>query len=277
MPTAPDPIDHGTPAAPAARQLLIDLAVMIVIGLVLALIGPFGTFAAPFAVRLVYWLGLSLGGYLCYRPIAGFVARLGPRLDLPDPPLWIAGCLIGTVPMTAIVWIVSQYPGPWRAPTLNGALVTYGSVLVIGAAVMALFYFINRGRMERATQGAGAPIAPADAPEMTVPEAAPARPRFLDRLPPRLGADLVALEMEDHYVRAHTRMGSDLILMRMRDAVAELDGVAGAQVHRSWWVARDAIERVTREGRAVRLHLAGGIEAPVSRAQAPVLEAAGWW
>ena len=31
--------------------------------------------------------------------------------------------------------------------------------------------------------------------------------RFLDRLPPRLGRDLLCLQMEDHYVRAHTARG----------------------------------------------------------------------
>jgi DNA-binding LytR/AlgR family response regulator len=82
--------------------------------------------------------------------------------------------------------------------------------------------------------------------------------------------------MEDHYVRVHTPHGSALLLMRMRDAVAELDGLPGALVHRSWWVAQGAVQGVRREGRNVRLQLAGGIEAPVARAQIAPLEAAGW-
>ena len=61
--------------------------------------------------------------------------------------------------------------------------------------------------------------------------------------------------MEDHYVRAHTMLGSDLVLLRLRDAIAELDGIEGAQVHRSWWVARDVVEGVEREGRKLRLLL----------------------
>jgi DNA-binding LytR/AlgR family response regulator len=58
--------------------------------------------------------------------------------------------------------------------------------------------------------------------------------------------------------------------------VAELDGVEGAQVHRSWWVARDAVEDVKREERNVRLVLPGGLEAPVSRARVAELKDAGW-
>ena len=83
--------------------------------------------------------------------------------------------------------------------------------------------------------------------------------------------------MEDHYVRAHTAMGSDLILMRMRDAVSELDGLEGEQVHRSWWVARGAVEDVKRGGRNIRLVLSGGLEAPVSRANVAPLKAGGWF
>ncbi|WP_269747113.1 LytTR family DNA-binding domain-containing protein [Elstera litoralis] len=38
---------------------------------------------------------------------------------------------------------------------------------------------------------------------------------------------MLCLEMEDHYLRAHTDQGNALILMRLRDAVAELRSVAG--------------------------------------------------
>jgi DNA-binding LytR/AlgR family response regulator len=87
---------------------------------------------------------------------------------------------------------------------------------------------------------------------------------------------LIALEMEDHYVRAHTMLGSDLILMRMRDAIAELAGVPGMQVHRSWWVAQAAVAAVERDGRNVRLELANGLRAPVSRERVAALREAGW-
>ena len=119
------------------------------------------------------------------------------------------------------------------------------------------------------------PSAPVPGEPSSVPET-PRQPVFLDRLPAELGTGLIALEMEDHYVRAHTMLGSDLVLLRMRDAIAELEGVEGAQVHRSWWVARDAVERVEREGRNVRLLLPRGLVAPVARSRTAELAAAGW-
>lgn len=65
--------------------------------------------------------------------------------------------------------------------------------------------------------------------------------------------------------------------MRLSDAIAELEGLEGAQTHRSWWVARDAIVDVERgDGRAV-LKLKSGIEVPVSRTHARLLRQATWW
>jgi DNA-binding LytR/AlgR family response regulator len=99
---------------------------------------------------------------------------------------------------------------------------------------------------------------------------------FLDRLPPHLRSGLIALEMEDHYVRAHTAGGSALVLLRMRDAVAELAGIEGMQVHRSWWVARSAVREAVASGRNVTLRLERGIEAPVARSSITALREAGW-
>ena len=82
--------------------------------------------------------------------------------------------------------------------------------------------------------------------------------------------------MEDHYVRAHTSLGSELVLMRLGDAIAELKGVDGRQVHRSWWVARTGISDVRKEGGKLTLILKSGAEAPVSRTYSSAVKAAGW-
>ncbi len=106
--------------------------------------------------------------------------------------------------------------------------------------------------------------------------ASPSRPRFLERLPFRLqDAELYAVEAEDHYLRARTSKGSELILMRFSDALAEIEGIEGAQSHRSWWVAKAGIADVRRSGRAV-LVLKDGAEAPVSRTHAKALRGLGW-
>jgi DNA-binding LytR/AlgR family response regulator len=102
--------------------------------------------------------------------------------------------------------------------------------------------------------------------------------KFLTRLPAKLaGAELYAVEAEDHYLRLHTSRGQDLILMRLSDAIAELEGLEGAQTHRSWWVAKGSVAAAARgDGRAV-LTLKDGSEVPVSRGFARDLRQAGWF
>ena len=265
-------LTEQTAPHPVLRQVLIDLSIMVVLGVLLAVLGPFGSFEMPLPVRLLYWVGLALVGYACYRPIEELVTRLGLRLDLPEWPLWIVACLLASVPVTLAVFFAGQLPGPFALPSFDRFARSYPYVLLVGSGVTVLFHQIEHRK--------AAPVnetpAPQSRPEpQAEPFGAPG-PRFLDRLPAHLGSDLLALEMEDHYVRAHTALGSELILLRMRDAVAELEGIDGAQVHRSWWVARDAVEDVKRDGRNLRLVLTGGLEAPVSRARIAELKGAGW-
>jgi hypothetical protein len=120
------------------------------------------------------------------------------------------------------------------------------------------------------------PPAPAEVP--VVAELAPVPPAnpLLDQLPVELGSSIIALEMEDHYVRVHTALGSALVLMRLRDAMALIGDLEGMQVHRSWWVARGAVEDVLRDGRNIRLKLARDVEAPVARAKIADLKDARW-
>jgi DNA-binding LytR/AlgR family response regulator len=135
-------------------------------------------------------------------------------------------------------------------------------VALITAVLSALNVFLSRKQPVETHAGA-----PGDEPA-----------RFLDRLPSKLrGARLIAVQAEDHYLRLHTDRGSDLILMRLSDALAELEGLEGAQTHRSWWAARDAVASVARgDGRAA-LTLDGGLVVPVSRRYAKALRDAGWW
>ncbi|MCY4374023.1 MAG: LytTR family DNA-binding domain-containing protein [Spirochaetaceae bacterium] len=100
------------------------------------------------------------------------------------------------------------------------------------------------------------------------------RPRSVfDRLPRKLGTDLIYLKVEDHYVEAHTPAGSGLILMRFADAVAELSA-HGLQVHRSYWVARRYMKRVMPKDGRTFLRLTTGQDIPVSRTYLHAVRAA---
>ena len=259
---------------PTPRRLLIDLAAMLAIGATLTLLGPFGTFAAPLGARALFWLALLVGGYGLFMPAMRGAGVLAQRLALPEPALWAGACALASAPMTAVAWFANGLWGARGRPTADALATLYGEVLVVSGIACTVLWFLTAQRRRVVTDAGPAPEpVPVPVP-VPVPPAAP--PRLLARLPAHLRGDVIALEMEDHYVRAHTATGSALLLMRLGDAVAELDDVPGAAVHRSWWIARAAVTGVARDGRNVRLRLVNGVEAPVARAMVAGLRADGW-
>ncbi|MEQ9662661.1 MAG: LytTR family DNA-binding domain-containing protein [Parasphingopyxis sp.] len=256
------------------RQLAIELFVMAAIGAVLALLGPFGTYAMPVALRLAYWIGFILIGYAIFRPVQTAALWLAEETLIPRwSALMIAGAL-ASLPLTGLIGFAiggmttgSRYLG-------SDFPILYLQVAGIGYAIL----FLTRAIFREAESEA--PASPAPPPKPLTPQelALPQRPDapFFDRLPPELGDHLVCLEMQDHYVKAYTLKGAAMILMRLKDAMAELDGVEGMQVHRSWWVAREHVRGVDRDGRKMGLELANGMIAPVSRNRQADLKTAGW-
>lgn len=248
-----------------ARDFLRGLIVAVGAGAFLAISGAFGSGGASLTQRLFYWIPLLVLGGLWGHACGAFTTRF---ID-PDARPWAATAALTAVitgPLTIAVWAATGLFFNQRLLPVAALVNFVPPVLLITAVLSALNVFLGRERPVETHAGA--------------PGAAPAR--FLDRLPPKLrGARLIAVQAEDHYLRLHTDRGSDLILMRLADALAELEGLEGAQTHRSWWVARDAVVSVARgDGRAA-LTLTGGPEreltAPVSRRYARALREAGWW
>jgi len=223
---------------------LQGVAAATVAGAALGLLGPFGTYGdLTVAERYAYWIGLTVLMWL--QTMAVFTAsHRAPAFA--RRPLWLQAtlaALAGAVPTTFEVAYVEGLLRVGGVLTPRSLAETYGSVAVIAVGVFTPLTLIQHRR----------------------PRAAPAEAAsFAKALPPELGAQVVALAAEDHYLRVYTERGDSLIHHRFSDAVRELDD-AGVQVHRSWWVARGAVERVEREGDRHILVLRGGVRAPVSR------------
>ncbi len=94
---------------------------------------------------------------------------------------------------------------------------------------------------------------------------ATALPEFVELLPADRRGPVLMLKSELHYLQVVTEQGSGLILYNLGDAVEQLAEVPGMLVHRSYWVAFDAIERLLRKGRQGELELRDGSRVPVSR------------
>ena len=99
---------------------------------------------------------------------------------------------------------------------------------------------------------------------------------FFERLPEDLGIHLVSLEVMGKTLKVDTLAGSTLLFLPLRQALAELEGVPGMRVHRSWWVARDQLREVRREDGRIVLEMANGLVVPVARSRESELRRQGW-
>ena len=269
--------------SPGARSLAGQgLALAGLVG-VFAFAGPFGTYDSipPFG-RLGYWaLTLGINWLLCAAAMR-LALRLAWAASRGRRMLALAGAaLAAAAPGAGVVFTAEEvfrpgYSDPGVLPTIYAAV----AVLMLAIGLPAAAFFAAR-RGAAAPPAENGPAEDGPAPGGAGAEEAPAGGgaagpnRFLDRLPPEIGRDLVCLKMADHYVEAFTTAGSALVLMRFADAVAELEGAGGLRVHRSWWVARRHVSGATRRGGRVVLRLTGGREAPVSRARLAAVRAAG--
>ncbi|WP_339932843.1 LytTR family DNA-binding domain-containing protein [uncultured Brevundimonas sp.] len=241
------------------RSGVAELAALVLFGLFLGAVGPFSTDGIPTVPRYLYWQLAIVGGGLIAAVIEPMIARrLAGR-----PRLFALAQLLAMTPPIA-VWVTLVPLLFFGMPaSVAHALSIMPDVLTINVAVVILAWLTRRAlrRHEpRALTAAG--VAP---------------PALRARLSPRLArARLIAVEAEDHYLRIRTEAGSDLILMRFADALAALDTADGFRTHRSWWVARTAVESARWKAGRGRLVLSDGSAAPVSRTYAAALKGTDW-
>ncbi|MEQ8507548.1 MAG: LytTR family DNA-binding domain-containing protein [Rhodospirillaceae bacterium] len=100
-------------------------------------------------------------------------------------------------------------------------------------------------------------------------------PEFLQKANPAIGQDLIAVEAQEHYLKIYTMLGEDMVMYRMRDAVSELKDWPGVRVHRSFWVAKSAVQEVEKTGRTFKLTLTNGLQVPVSQSYRGLIEQEG--
>ncbi len=264
----PDTPATAEPAPPPALALRMarGAGVAVGLGLIFAWFGVYQTSQFPFAERVIYWTGLMLLGIVSGSLISPLITeRLMPRAH-PAVQVGIASLLI-SVPITlGLIAIEAASDGTVAPPAWW--LEQYAYVLVVTVLLTSMAWVMEAYAKRPA---AALPVATPGAPQT-----ATASP-FLDRLPAKFRtADIHAVSAEDHYLRVHTSAGETMILMRLADAIRELAGIEGLQVHRSWWVARNGFADTNRDDGKLTLKLKSGAEAPVSRTYAKAVKDAGW-
>ena len=220
----------------------------------MTVLGPFNTddVMRPLP-RLAYWTVLvtlsyaaGYGANLLADRMAE--ARIAKRIAIAGP--------VTAVAVFAIVFVLNGLAlGYWA--TGRAAFMLAANVAVISIVIAAVFQI-------------------AYGLETSAPDAfPPTPPPLLDRLPFDKRAPLVAISVEDHYVRIQTTKGEDMILLRLADAIREVGDTHGTQVHRSHWIAFDQVVVATRKGDGATLTMSNGTDIPVSRANVAKIREAG--
>lgn len=183
------------------------------------------------------WLALALSGILgasLFAPLALLIDFWLESVPASDFATELADEWLSVVPPVAICWLALN--APW----------------VLGF------------RLEKGEGRADAGLPPRESGDSDT-DAAPNH--FMALLPAEARGRPMLLKSELHYLRVVTENGSALILFNLADAVAQLPADSGLCVHRSYWVAFDAIDSLSRRGRQGLLRLRDGSQVPVSRSR----------
>lgn len=240
------------------RTRAVEFGVLVLLGLFLAAIEAFETGRLTLPLRYLYWQMALIGG----GAIALLIERGLARYLTGRPVLFVVAQLLAMTPPVAgwvsiiPVVVFGASAGPEHFWPL---LLDVMSINVVIIALVALTrHLLAPVRVVVADQG----VAPSE---------------IRSRLTPRLArARLLAVQAEDHYLRVRTDAGSALILMRLADALAALEGADGFRVHRSWWVARTAVDTVRWKAGRGEFTLSDGAVVPVSRTYTGALRGTDW-
>lgn len=207
--------------------------------------------------RLLYWPILLAISLIFSYLVRATVKTMAPRQhQFSRDGLVIVLFSTLFAPMPSLVLAVLR--GGQSEPALTFSD-TYLLILIVASAVVIVRHLLN---ME------------AGPTEDKIDE----RPRFLRRLEGSVCPEQVLrLTVDDHYVEVYLTTGkTQRILIRFADAVDEMDGLEGMCVHRSHWVASQAIRSVEKEGGREFVVLSDDSRVPVSRTYRPNLVEAGW-
>lgn len=243
-----------------------SLGAMAGLVILLTLGGPFRTATSLNDwQRLLYWgvsVPLSYGTARALVPIIG--AMLGTRIA----NRWVRMTVLAlalSVPVGFVVLAIETIAFGWPDAAL-AIRVFVNSTAITLVATLLLAWFSQHFRAVSEIEASSAQTS-----VLAVGHGA----SIMEKVPLAKRGRLIALTVNDHYVDVVTDKGTSLVLIRLGDAMRLTGGVEGVQIHRSHWVARDAVTRSFREGDRLMVELSDGRVLPVSRSFAPAAREAG--
>lgn len=219
-----------------------------------ALAGPFGTFEAleP-GLLVVYWSSLVALAFLFAYAIRALFHGLAPKMPPLQREVFVVTLFSLSYTLALFPFTVGLTGEPWTSQLTRVHVFGINVALSIGVVATRHVMGID-------------PLFPT----------AESEPQLLRRLDGVSAREILRLGVDDHYVVVFLTGGrTERLLMRFSDAVHEIEGLSGHTVHRSHWVASDAIKDTVKEKGREKLILIDGSEVPVSRTYREALVSAG--
>lgn len=249
------------------EEMLAQAGIVATVGCLFAILGLFTPPGMPLGHRFAYWIIGLLAAWVFVWLLSHVGAAVAKLVGLS--PAWGYGVVI-PLSSVGISFGVLWWIGGMEMTLSDSFARIWPVALLIGLGFFGLFY----GLYARAASRSSKP-ADADQPDEADIAAQRAQSGLHELLPPGFPA-VIALSVEDHYVRAHAQGRTGLLLISLTEASEMMREAAGERVHRSWWVARSAVIGHKRDGRDTKLILENGLEVPVSRDKVKPLRDAGW-
>ena len=220
-----------------SHPVLIVIAGLLV--LVLSVSGPFGTYyEMGLARRVEYWAAVVLVSILVSFTVWGLADIFMANANYWLRSVVIAAATAGVLtPMIITLTRLMTKVPPEKIPSFP----LIATLVVCTSLFVAFIRYVYIEKLE-------------------VP-----KPRLFDRLADPKAKNLTRMTVRDHYVDVFTDRGKETLLMRFSDALNEIEGLPGLRVHRSHWVAAEAVKKLHNENGRDFLILNDGSMVPVSR------------
>ncbi|MCP5088616.1 MAG: LytTR family transcriptional regulator [Rhodobacteraceae bacterium] len=247
----------------------VSIISWIIGSVVCSLTGPFSTYEVDsFGFRVVFWTSILFVSMVLGNAVIVFLLHYRPKWQFHQYLIVAVGSF-STI-YGAFVWIaINQI---YEAGDLPHPAVLFAVIAFVATAIFAIVYLVSPDQMKAKHPQAETP------PQHQEPDPEPMLTNgnsFMHRLSPGAGKRLIRLAMRDHYVEAYTERGQQTLHMRFSDAIKELNGVNGGQIHRSHWVNYDEIKGVVKNTGKTGFEMSDGFVAPISRSRKPGLKQRG--